>query len=630
MYRCLAAGMVLLLTIHTSVFSWFLRLGQDFQDYAMEMFRHELSSDTLSLHYMLAEPSAYGIREEEPTLGDFSAEARAEEHTWLASCRDRLDEYLGKKLDKEEQLAAALLSWWVDAQLALEDFYYYQEPLGPALGTQAQLPILLAEYSFRNREDIDTYLKLLAELPDYFMQIARFEEEKSSAGLFMTDETLDQILNQCRSIMEIDNEHFLVTTFAERLEACSFLDADQKISYEVQNLNALNQYFRPAYQQLCLALEKLRGTGVNTGGLYYTPDGISYYEYLLRYSIGTDLSVPVIRRMLEEQIADDYETILFAIHEGADVLNLTRSVPSASSADEILEDLTVRIQDDFPEIPEDISWQVKEVPESLEDWLSPAFYMVPALDQPEENNIYINPSYEPDSKELVTTLAHEGYPGHLYQNTFERAGAYAPIRSMVYVGGYTEGWGLYSEFYAYGFLGLTETEAGFLRALSSLNYAICATLDLAVHTEGWTEEECRNYLSSFGVTDEEQVRALYTDILEEPSNYLKYYLGYLEICRLKESALALSPEISISDFHEWFLTTGPAPFFLLEEQLNLLEISPDLFQGAGEDVHLLSAQPFHDRLNHLFMISGMTPIDLPALLGQREQDDPLVLRTADA
>ena len=462
------------------------------------------------------------------------------------------------------------------------------------------------------------------------MQIARFEEEKSSAGLFMTDETLDQILSQCRSIMEIDNEHFLVTTFAERLEACSFLDADQKISYEVQNLNALNQYFRPAYQQLCLALEKLRGTGVNTGGLYYTPDGISYYEYLLRYSIGTDLSVPVIRRMLEEQIADDYETILFAIHEGADVLNLTRSVPSASSADEILEDLTVRIQDDFPEIPEDISWQVKEVPESLEDWLSPAFYMVPALDQPEENNIYINPSYEPDSKELVTTLAHEGYPGHLYQNTFERAGAYAPIRSMVYVGGYTEGWGLYSEFYAYDFLGLTETEAGFLRALSSLNYAICATLDLAVHTEGWTEDECRNYLSSFGVTDEEQVRALYTDILEEPSNYLKYYLGYLEICRLKESALALSPEISISDFHEWFLTTGPAPFFLLEEQLNLLEISPDLFQGAGEDVHLLSAQPFHDRLNHLFMISGMTPVDLPALLGQREQDDPLVLRAADA
>ena len=286
-----------------------------------------------------------------------------------------------EKLDKEEQFAAALLSWWVDAQLTLEDFYYYQEPLGPALGTQAQLPILLAEYSFRNREDIDTYLKLLAELPDYFMQIARFEEEKSSAGLFMTDETLDQILNQCRSIMEIDNEHFLVTTFAERLEACSFLDADQKISYEVQNLNALNQYFRPAYQQLCLALEKLRGTGVNTGGLYYTPDGISYYEYLLRYSIGTDLSVPVIRRMLEEQIADDYETILFAIHEGADVLNLTRSVPSASSADEILEDLTVRIQDDFPEIPEDISWQVKEVPESLEDWLSPAFYMVPALDR---------------------------------------------------------------------------------------------------------------------------------------------------------------------------------------------------------------------------------------------------------
>lgn len=629
MYRGLAAGMALLLTIHTSIFSWFLRLGQDFQDYTMEIFCHELSTDTLSLHYMLADPSAYGIPEEEPALGDFSAEARTKEHAWLVSCRERLEEYRGKNLDEEEQRIAALLSWWVDAQLTLDDFYYYQEPLGPTLGTQAQLPILLAEYAFRNQEDIDTYLKLLAELPDYFMQIAGFEEEKSNAGLFMTDETLDQVLNQCRSIMEIDDEHFLVTTFAERLEACDFLDSDQKISYEVQNLGALNRYFRPAYQQLCLALENLRGTGINTAGLYYTPEGISYYEYLLRYSIGTDLSVPVIRRMLEEQIADDYETILFAIHEDADVLSLTKSVPSASSADEILKNLTVRIQDDFPEIPEDISWQVKEVPESLEDWLSPAFYMVPALDQPEENNIYINPSYEPDSKELVTTLAHEGYPGHLYQNAFERTGTYAPIRSMVYVGGYTEGWGLYSEFYAYDFLGLTDTEAGFLRALSSLNYAICATLDLAVHTEGWTEEECRNYLSSFGVTDEEQTHALYMDILEEPSNYLKYYLGYLEICKLKESALALSPEISISDFHEWFLTAGPAPFFLLEEDLNLLEVSPDLFQGAGENVHLLSVQPLHDRLDHLSVVSSMTPVDLPALLGQREQYYPLVLCAAD-
>ena len=627
MYRYLSAGLTLLLTIHTSIFSGFFHLGRNFQDYAMEIFCHELSSDTLSLHYMLADPSSYGIQTDEASFGDLSAEAWKEELQWLSSCRERLQKYLNKKLNDEDRLAAELLDWWVEGQIALDDYYYYQEPLGPTLGIQAQLPILLAEFSFRTQADIDLYLHLVGRLPEYFHQIAVFEEEKASAGLFMSDGTLDRILEQCSAVMEIDKGHFLVTTFAERLDACDFLDSDQKISYEIQNLNILTEYFQPAYQQLCLALEALRGSGTGEGGLYYTPEGISYYEYLLRYSVGTDLSVPVIRRMLEEQIADDYEAILFAIHEGVNVLDLTKTVSSASSADEILKELAVRIKDDFPEAP-DAVWQVKEVPESLEDWLSPAFYMVPALDQPEENNIYINPSYEPDHKELVTTLAHEGYPGHLYQNSFEREGTYAPIRSLVYIGGYTEGWGLYSEFYAYDYLGLSRTEAQFLRSLSSLNYAICATLDLAVHTEGWTLEECSQYLSSFGVTDEEQIQALYEDILEEPSNYLKYYLGYLEICRLKESALALSPELSISDFHEWFLTTGPAPFHLLRERLDLLEVSADLLQRPGQNIQFLCAQAVHDGLDHSFMVSGVTPVDLPSLLGQGEQDNPLVLRTA--
>lgn len=96
------------------------------------------------------------------------------------------------------------------------------------------------------------------------------------------------------------------------------------------------------------------------------------------------------------------------------------------------------------------------MPDALTSTLSPAFFLTPPLDIPQENTIYINPSYEPDEKELLTTLAHEGYPGHLYQNTFEAL--LDPIRSLLYIGGYTEGWGLYSELYAYVFLVRRETD----------------------------------------------------------------------------------------------------------------------------------------------------------------------------
>lgn len=103
--------------------------------------------------------------------------------------------------------------------------------------------------------------------------------------------------------------------------------------------------------------------------------------------------------------------------------------------------------------------------------------------------------------------------------------------------------------------------------MSSLNYAICSVLDLEVHTSGWTEADCRSYLASFGISNPEQAHTLYLAILEEPANYLKYYLGYLEICKLKESAFALSPDLSLMDFHRWFLEEGPTPFPLLQQDL---------------------------------------------------------------
>lgn len=600
-----------------------------FDDLTMELFRHELSQNTLNLHYTLAEPEAFGIRETTSSLGNMDEDARKEELSYLKKIQKRLARFSDKKLDEKQKLTADILNWWLEGQFKAEEYYYYQEPLGKTLGIQAQLPVLLAEFPFRNQEDIDIYLELLETLPAYFEQIAAFEKEKSDKGLFMDDERLDHVLDQCRSLFPVGNDHFLATTFKERLDGCAFLSTDQRIAYEVQNLRALDRYVGTAYKGLCQVLEELKGTGTNTGGLYHTPEGRDYYKYLLKYSIGTELDAVSIHRLLEDQMESDYETILYALSQGLSLLQAGDDTPCLESPAELLTDLEDQIEKDFPEVG-DISWQVKEVPESLEDFLSPAFYMTPAIDMPEQNTIYINPSYEPDRMELITTLAHEGYPGHLYQNSFETMENCLPVRSLAYVGGYTEGWGLYSEFYAYDFLDLTEMESELLRAMASLNYAICASLDLSIHGEGWSEEDCAGYLAAFGIKDEAQIHELYLNILEEPSNYLKYYLGYLEILKLKESALALSKDVTIYDFHKWFLEMGPAPFGILKQHLNLLEISPKLRKSADQDVHFLVFHPFHDSEDHFLVKVSVPFIGRFSLWSQCKEYDSFVLCTSDA
>lgn len=603
-------------------------LPHSFEKFTMDIFRHELQGNTLNLHYTLTDPDSFGIKEAFPSFGTLNYDTMTEEITYLNNCQEKLSRFQKAGLSDTDQLTAEILDWWLTGQTLSGKYYYYQEPLGPTLGIQAQLPVLLAEFPFRDQEDIDIYLKLLTTLPEYFEQLAAFEKEKSARGLFMNDEILDKILTQCRSLFPIDRSHFLVTTFQERLEGCDFLNSDQKIAYEIRNLNALTRYVQSAYEELCQAMEKLRGTGKNAYGLYHFPEGAAYYESLLRYSIGTNRSMAEIRQLLEAQMESDYETILYALHQGIKLLDISDDTPSNEPPEEILTNLQGQIQKDFPEAHM-IRWQVKRVPDSLADFLSPAFYMTPAIDAEEQNTIYINPSYAPDRTELITTLAHEGYPGHLYQNSFENTDSYDPVRNLIYIGGYTEGWGLYSEFYAYDLLGLSDAEGNFLRALSSLNYAICASLDLAIHGEGWTEEDCLAYLSSFGIADETQTHELYLNILEEPSNYLKYYLGYLEICELKESALTLSSFQTLYDFHKWFLEIGPAPFSILEKHLKLLKISSQFFQSPNQDIHLFALKSVHDGLNHLLMESRMLFISGDSFPCQGKEHNPLILCAAD-
>lgn len=594
-----------LVAVYSLLFTFqFPFTGYSFDRFTTDIFRHEIASNTLNLHYTLTDPKAYKIKENTPSFGSFESALIDEELAYLEKCQEKLARYQKGHLSDAQRLTADILDWWITGQLLAKDYYYYQEPLGPTLGIQAQLPVLLAEYPFRKEDDIDTYLELLSVLPSYFEEIALFEKEKSEEGLFMNDEILEKILAQCKSLLPMDQTHFLHTTFQERLEACDFLNDDQRIAYETKNLKALNRYVEPAYQTLCEALNNLRGTGKNEYGLYHTPEGIGYYEYLLQYSIGTDLSMAEIHRMLETQMEDDYETILYAIHQNNNLLDMEQDTEALGSPKEILTNLQTQIQKDFPKSSE-VTWQIKEVPDSLAAYLSPAFYMTPAIDAPQQNIIYINPSREPDRTELITTLAHEGYPGHLYQNSFENTEDYPAVRNLFYIGGYTEGWGLYSEFYAYDFLGLSKEEGDFLRAAASLNYAVCASLDLSIHGEGWTQEDCLTYLAAFGITDQEKVHQLYLNILEEPSNYLKYYLGYLEICKLKESALTLSLDWTSIDFHKWFLEMGPAPFDILRERLGSLKVSSKLLESPDKEFHLFAFKSVHNGLYHPFVKSRM-------------------------
>lgn len=75
----------------------------------------------------------------------------------------------------------------------------------------------------------------------------------------------------------------------------------------------------------------------------------------------------------------------------------------------------------------------------------------------------------------------------------------------------------------------------------------------------------RRILERIRVDDTATVKRITDLILEEPGNYLKYYVGYLKFRQMREQLALENKSFSVSAFHEAILRTGPSPFSVLEE-----------------------------------------------------------------
>lgn len=543
---------------------------RQFRTFTRSLFQTEVSANTISLHYTLRSPSDYGIADIPATYGSLSSDSVAAKAS-VRNVLSSLQEFDPDTLSSENTLTFKILDTYLKNASTGTDYLLYQEPLGPVSGIHTQLPVLLSEYSFYDTQDVETYLALLKETPSYFDSVIRFEQKKAASGLFMPDYQADSVLDTCQSFIDMGKENYLVSTFNERIASLDLLPENKKDSFQKENMKLVTEEIYPAYQNLITAIKSLKGKGMNEQGLSHFPYGKKYYEYLVRQTTGCNESISRLRLMTRAQILEDLsamQKILFP----ADAALTQASVLEQTSPDSMLDDLRSKITDTFPEIP-DVDFQVKYVPESMQDYLSPAFYMIPAIDNLTENVIYINNGQTASGLNLYTTLAHEGYPGHLYQTVYFSASEPDPIRSILDFGGYVEGWATYAEMMSYYLAPLPKTEASLLQKNSSVILGLYALADMGIHYDGWSVTDTVRFFSDYGINDPNAVQSVYKLIIGSPANYLKYYIGYLKFYELKkEMADALGNQFSQKEFHRAVLDVGPAPFEIVYDEVekNLL------------------------------------------------------------
>lgn len=537
--------------------------NRQFRQFTKQLFCQELSSNTISLHYTLKNPKEYDIRENEVTFGTFPTDNK----NLLASV-ENLEEVLKtfdyNKLSVENSLTYDVLKCYLNMTERDADYILYDEPMGLVSGVQTQLPLILSEYPFYEQSDVDTYLQLMKTTPEYFASLLKFEQKKSKAGLFMSDKMAEQVIEQCKAFRDMGENNYLYSTFAERVQTVTSLSDKQKSDYIQKNARMMKAYVLPAYDNLICAIEKLKGSGKNEQGLCYLPKGKDYYEQVVEASTGSTRSVEEIRDMTRRQMTEDLEAMERVMKISEKEVNA--SIPQNPTS--ILQDLQTKISTSFPKLP-DTTYEVKYVPKAMQEHLSPAFYMIPAIDAYNENVIYVNEAQiGNNTMALFTTLAHEGYPGHLYQTVYFANTNPDPIRTVLNFGGYVEGWATYAEMCSYYLAPLTKDQATLLQKNSSIVLGLYTLADIGIHYDGWSREDAVAFYKKYGIGDEDNVNRIYDLILGSPGNYLKYYVGYVEFLELKKDWVKeYGSQASQREFHKAVLDIGPAPFKVVEKYI---------------------------------------------------------------
>lgn len=542
---------------------------EKFQRYTISFFKENASANEITMHYLLENPEKYGLKKSKSLYGKMKKEDVLNEKNKISDEIKKLKKFRKKELTRKQQNTYEVLMDYLSRQEKLAMYPYYERVLGKSSGQQVQILLTLSEYRLKNEQNIKSYFKLLRGLNAYFDSLIEYSKEQVKRNLFISDESLEETLKQIKSVTT-QKDNMLAATFNLRISEVKGINAATKKQYCRENKKIVKMEVIPAYERLYSHLQALKGNGKNKNGLYYYKNGKDYYEALVTQKTGSAKTVEEMIEISDQTIEKCLRKLIKLQKKYPNIINRYRkskkNIKIVQNLQKVLNKLRQKMVKYYPKAPK-VSCKIKYVHKTMEEYTSPAFYMVPAVDSYKENVIYINKS---QTAELYPTLAHEGYPGHLYQNVYYAAKGDDPVRYLLDYPGYSEGYATYVEGFSYSMMdaeGYGDIYQQMNMEMYEYNLALCSRVDFGVHYEGWKKKDVRAYLRSFGM-EKSQADELFQMIIENPANYLSYYIGYQEFHELlTDYKNKAGKQYNLKAYHTEILDAGPCSFDILRRRI---------------------------------------------------------------
>ncbi len=540
-----------------------------FDELCDDIFKQMLEDNSFNAHFVVSDPSEYGVtfNADDYTLGGVLIDE--DEDDDVDRYLDKLHKITRKSLTDEQKTAYDSIEFYLVTQKNYEGLEMYYNYFGPTSGITSNLSSNFIEYVFYDQDDVDHYLEYLKDCERYIDEAVDVLYKQSEKGYFMPEYVADEVIEQCDKILNADTEA-LVVTFEDKIDGLG-LDDKVKDEYIETNKQYVDKYYLSSYEKVKNAVSELKTTGTNDGGLCgFGDDGKALYKAILRDKTSSDMTPEEIIELLEDEMNECVKSLTAVIAMDYNAYEEFMDYKAGfDTPDDVLKYIIKEMESDFP-APATTNYNIEYQNKACEVEGTLAYYVSSRIDDISINNIKVNGSeVESGSLMMYETLAHEGYPGHLYEFTnFYNNDSVCNARKALDFTGATEGWAKYVENCVDEYLDMSRNVRELNRVNNLISYICSSRVDIGVNYEGWTIDDVYSYLAQYYEINRETATEMFYSAVGDPGVLLPYTVGNILMQDLRDKAeKKLGSGFKALEFHKWILDTGITAFPVYEDRL---------------------------------------------------------------
>lgn len=542
-----------------------------FETYLDSFFYEYLEEDLLSINIFCENPSKWGFDIASYEATWYSYEPSTEEDfieakDYFNELYDELKAFEDQQLSPLQRVAYRKVEDFLLENIAIyeiEDIEFmrivYVDSFG---GYVADFATYMEAYSYRSEEDVLDVIGFINSTETAFPSYLGFVKDKADNGYALSNYTVTEMRKFLFDILEQGEEYYLADAICARINAVdsSILSDEKKADYCAQVVAGMD--------------------GAYLNGVKALYDGLADYLHTLpedktgywsTYETGKDLFLSELKSLLgfDDFDIDEYIAELeaefartnalsssaqndlvkrFGVSTNEQLYSVLESYPIFSGTpDEMMVFLKEFAPHVVPQLNSEPNIVIKEMDEaSAKVSNAVAYYMKSALDNTGSENITLNPLKLGDANDVLGTLAHEGYPGHLYAYVYSKEIGQHELSTIMTSTAHAEGWATYVELALYEYAMERTEDPNLLTVLNYLHanqlngYLIYAMFDAYIHYKGWTDANIANWLQrNYGYDKEsaaETGKEIYNLLIEMPVTYAAYAYGKLYFVKLHDQA----------------------------------------------------------------------------------------------